>query len=81
MQSIIKSIGEGLLGLVTVGFFLAFYIILPVGWLYWIWMAFQLGSFSMFVVALIPLLHLITAPVGVYALFFGLPDWVFIYFF
>ena len=80
MKSIVKIVGEGLLGLLAGGFFAVIYIIFPIGWLYWIWMAFQLGSFSMFVAGLIPPFFLISIPVGAYSLFFGLPDWVINYF-
>ena len=62
----------------TVGGTAAFLIftLLPVGWLYWVWTAIQLGSFGMFVMGVIPPLAIVTAPIGLYALVFGVPSWV-----
>ena len=46
------------------------------GDLYWIWMAIQIGSFWMVVIALIPPGFLIAGPIGAWSFLFGQPDWV-----
>ena len=72
MSNIIESIIE------TVGGVLMFCLmaLLPIGWLYWFWMAVQLGSFGMFAMAFFPPTILVAAPVGAYSLIFEIPDWV-----
>ncbi len=57
-------------------FFFALFMLLPLGELYWLWTAIQLGSFSMFVLGLIPPFQLLAMPVGAYMFVFGIPDWV-----
>lgn len=47
-----------------------------VGEIYWLWVAIQIKSFSMFVVGIIPPALPITASVGAYSLIFGTPNWV-----
>lgn len=44
--------------------------------MYWLWLSLKLGSLSMFVVGLIPLSWIVTAPVSVWALVFDVPQWV-----
>jgi len=48
----------------------------PVGALYWLWTAIQIGSFSMFLIGCIPPLMLFTGPLGAWFLIFGVPGWV-----
>lgn len=55
---------------------IALYILLPIGDLFWLWTAIQLGSFWMFVVGIVPPLFIIAAPLGAWSLIFGPPDWV-----
>lgn len=52
------------------------FFLIPVGSLYWIWMAIQLGSFGMFVIGIVPPAALFTAPIGLYSLLFGAPQWL-----
>lgn len=81
--SVAKQVVNQLVHLVFNTFSAAFYIIilvLPVGSLYWLWMAIQLKSFTMFLVGIIPLSWLITVPVGIYSLMFDIPDWVYEFF-
>lgn len=75
MQTIIDFLG-GLFGAAAgvVGF--AIMASIAVGSLYWLWMAIQLGSFLMFALILFPPSIIITAPVGIYSILFGPPDWV-----
>ena len=48
-----------------------------VGGCYWLWMAFQQGSFAMAIVPMLfPPCWLVAAPTGIYSLFYGLPVWV-----
>ena len=51
-------------------------ILIPVGDIYWLWMAIQIGNFWMFLLGLIPPIALFTGPVGAYSLLFGMPDWL-----
>jgi hypothetical protein len=44
--------------------------------MYWLWLSLKLGSLSMFVVGLIPLSWIVTAPVSIWALVFDVPQWV-----
>jgi len=64
---------EGAMGLIM----LAFFGLLSLGGLYWLWIAVQIGSFFMFVVGVFPLFYIVTAPVGAYSFLFGVPNWVF----
>jgi hypothetical protein len=50
--------------------------LMPIGGLYWLWMAIQLGSFWMFAIGLLGPTILFTAPIGAYSLVFGIPAWV-----
>jgi hypothetical protein len=52
------------------------YLAFGLGALYWLWLAIQFGSFAMFVIGFAGPLVLFTAPVGLYALLFGVPLWV-----
>lgn len=52
-------------------------IMLPVGWLYWLWVAIKIGGFAMFALALFPLTAPIASILGGWSLLFGLPDWTF----
>ena len=56
---------------------LPLFLMLPLGELYWLWIAIQMGSFWMFVFGLAGPLILIAAPTGAYGLIFGMPAWVF----
>lgn len=49
----------------------------PLGCVYWLWMSFQMGSLAMFTVGFVPPFFVVTGPVGLYALVFGPPDWLF----
>jgi hypothetical protein len=51
-------------------------VLMPLGGLYWLWMAIQYKSFWMFAVGLFPLTAIFAAPIGGYSLIFGPPDWV-----
>ncbi len=55
---------------------LPLYFVLPLGWLYWLWLAIQFGNFWMFVVGVIPPTAILTAPIGAWSLLFGVPQWV-----
>lgn len=47
------------------------------GIVYWLWVAYQVGSFWMFVIGLVPAAFPVTGTVGAYSLAFGVPGWVF----
>jgi len=59
---------------------IAVYALFAVGWMvgyvYWQWMSFQLGSFWMFFWGTAPPGIVVSPFVGIYAFFFGIPDWV-----
>jgi hypothetical protein len=56
--------------------FLALIMLLPVGALYWIWMAIQLKSFAMFALGVAGPMVFLTAPIGAWSLVFGMPTWI-----
>lgn len=49
----------------------------PIGFLYWMWMAIQIGSFWMFVLGVVPPIFFVSAVIGAYSLIFGIPAWIF----
>ncbi|PJE78254.1 hypothetical protein CI610_02816 [invertebrate metagenome] len=75
----LQDIGRGVSTILGSGFYLvfyAFYILLGIGGIYWLWLAIQLKSFAMFLVGVFPLSFIVTIPVGAYSLVFGTPEWV-----
>ena len=75
----LSDVRDGALGILGSGFSLALYalyMLLLVGGVYWLWIAIQLKSFTMFLVGLFPLFYIVTAPVGAYSLVFHTPQWV-----
>jgi hypothetical protein len=50
---------------------------IPIGDLYWLWMAIQLGSYWMFVLGMLPFTAIFVGPIGIYCLLFGVPSWIF----
>jgi len=71
---------KGAFGLVIGVVGAAIGLMFPLGGLYWMWIAIQVGSFWMFVVGMIPPAWPVTCIVGVYSLAFGVPHWVFNWF-
>jgi len=71
-MSNIKKLFNGSMGIV----FTSLFILIGLGDIYWLWMAFKLGSFVMGVIGLFPLFFIITGPVGAWSLLFGMPSWV-----
>lgn len=53
------------------------FVLCPVGALFWLWMATQLGSFIMAFCLFFPLTTPIAIVVGAYSVLFGAPGWVF----
>lgn len=76
----LADIGSGFQVILALGFFIIFYSVgalLSVGGIYWLWMAIQLKSFSMFLVGILPIFWIVTAPTGAYWFFTDLtPQWV-----
>ena len=76
----LRDVGQGLVSILF--FFMAaplyvFFLLLPLGSLHWIWMAIQMGSFTMFVFGVFPpTMIFVAAPTGTYALVFDTPQWV-----
>jgi hypothetical protein len=46
------------------------------GWIYWLWMSLQFGSFLMFVLAFLGPVGMIAALLGLWSLAFGAPLWL-----
>lgn len=59
-MSKLSGLFEGVLGMM----FLAFWILVALGDLYWLWMAIQWGSFWMFVAGLLPPFMVLAGPLG-----------------
>ena len=55
---------------------IAFWILMGIGDLYWLWMSIQIGSFWMFVCGILPFTAVFASPIGAYSLLFGVPDWI-----
>ena len=47
-----------------------------VGWVYWMWMAIQLGSFGMFLFGFLGPFALVAGLLGLWSLLFGIPAWL-----
>jgi len=67
-----RSIADGFTGPLT----MALVATMALGSLYWIWVAVKLGSFAMFVIGVLGPSVIITAPIGAYMMFFGIPNWI-----
>jgi hypothetical protein len=65
-----------LVGYVGVPAFIMIAFAMICGWAYWIWLAIQLDSFSMFLFGLLGPLGIIAALLGLWSLLFGLPAWI-----
>ncbi|MEK1975940.1 maltose ABC transporter permease [Vibrio parahaemolyticus] len=57
-------------------FVMSLYLLLPLGWVYWLWVAVKIGGFAMFALALFPITAPIASILGGWSFLFGLPDWV-----
>jgi len=51
-------------------------VLVPIGWAYWLYTAIQFGSFTMFFIGILIPLLLIVAPIGLWSLVFGVPEWL-----
>ena len=49
---------------------------LMTGWAFWIWMAIQLGSFGMFLFAILGPFAFVAAGLGFWSFLFGAPAWL-----
>lgn len=55
---------------------MSLYLLLPLGWVYWLWVAVKIGGFAMFALALFPITAPIASILGGWSFLFGIPDWV-----
>lgn len=55
-------------------------VLLLIGDIYWLWMSIHIGSFWMFFLGIFPLTALFSAPMGIWSLVFGVPEWVWSFF-
>ncbi|MBR9830076.1 MAG: maltose ABC transporter permease [Oceanospirillales bacterium] len=53
------------------------YFLLPLGWMYWLWIAVKIGGFAMFALAFFPITAPVAAILGGWSFLFGIPEWVF----
>lgn len=72
---------EKLLDIITKVVLYSAFSLLPLGWLYWVYLAVKFGGFIMFVGAFFPLLTPFSAVIGAWAMIFGVPDWMISFFF
>lgn len=76
----LADIGSGFIVIFATGVYIILYglgALMSVGGIYWLWMAIQLKSFSMFLVGLLPISWILTAPVGAYSLITQVtPEWI-----
>lgn len=74
MRETIKEAG----GLLAGGIGIAFWVLIGVGDLYWLWMSLKWGGFLMFFLGMFPpTAILFTAPMGAWSMVFGAPDWLY----
>ena len=73
----IKEFFNNMFGAAGVVVMYVLFLGIPIGELYWLWMAIKLGSFWMFVVGLLGPMIFIASPIGLYSLIFGIPRWIF----
>lgn len=52
------------------------YVLVFVGWAYWMWMGIQLGSFGMFILGLLGPIAVVCAFLGAWSFLFGIPKWL-----
>jgi hypothetical protein len=76
MLKTLTGLATGSMGVLFIGL----YGLIALGELYWLWMSFQIGSFGMFLVGMIPPFIILAMFVGAYGLIFGLPSWVYSFF-
>lgn len=73
----------GMFEILAGGFSLAAFALMGlffVGHLYWLWMAFKIGSFGMFLFGMVPPALVVAGVVGAYALIYEMPSWVYSWF-
>tara|TARA_Y100000389_G_scaffold132771_1_gene130237 strand:+ start:1920 stop:2153 length:234 start_codon:yes stop_codon:yes gene_type:complete len=58
-------------------FLLSLSFLYPVGVFYWLWLSIKLGSFWMFFLGISGPIVVFVGPLGLYALIFGTPDWIY----
>ena len=51
-------------------------VLIPIGWADWLWMAARLGSFTMLFLGILIPLVIFVAPIGLWSLLFGVPEWL-----
>ncbi len=56
-------------------FMMSIWFLLPLGWVYWLWLAIKVGGFAMFALALFPITAPIASILGGWSFLFGVPDW------
>ena len=47
-----------------------------IGWVYWLWLSIQYGSFLMFVFGFLPFTVPISSTIGLWSLVNGSPEWL-----
>jgi len=72
----LSILGKGLAKISTIAAGGLLGIGLPLGGLYWFWLAIKFGNFWMFVMVMFPPCLIVSAPVGLWSLLFGVPKWV-----
>ena len=54
----------------------SFMSLLPLGWMYWLWVAIKVGGFAMFILAFFPITTPIASILGAWCFIFGIPEWI-----
>ncbi|MGR5297549.1 maltose ABC transporter permease [Vibrio mediterranei] len=55
---------------------MSLWLLFPLGWVYWFWIAIKFGGFAMFAMAFFPVTAPFAAILGGWSFLFGLPEWV-----
>jgi len=76
MRNLIGKIIGTTVGAIGIFGFYALSIGTLVGWAWWLWMAIHLGSFGMFLFALLGPLAFVAGVLGLWSMLFGIPLWL-----
>mgnify|MGYP001314417429 CR=1 FL=1 len=60
-----------------VGLMIVIFLAYTIGSIYWLWISIKISSFFMFFLGVAGPVVFLTGPIGLYALLFGVPDWIF----
>jgi len=79
MNNAIKIYLTSVLTTFGIGLIIMLVNLIIIGEVYWLYSSYKIGSFWMGLIGISPL-GIFTAPIGLYSLFFGMPNWLMLWF-